>query len=63
VTSRNPVRVIRGAGLNNDYAPEYGYRYDGELPLFVFLFDCLKKNHVVLKNRIVHGGKILGYYG
>lgn len=30
ITSRKPVRVIRGANLNNDFAPEYGYRYDGK---------------------------------
>ena len=29
ITSRKPVRVIRGAKCNNEFAPEYGYRYDG----------------------------------
>lgn len=30
VKTRQPVRVIRGANLNNAYAPAYGYRYDGK---------------------------------
>jgi len=29
ITSRKPIRVIRGAKMNNEFAPEYGYRYDG----------------------------------
>ena len=38
VTSRKPVRVIRGYALNNEYAPPYGYRYDGILINFFFKF-------------------------
>ena len=39
VTSRKPVRVIRGYALNNEYAPPYGYRYDGILIIIIiFLF-------------------------
>lgn len=30
VTTRHPVRVIRGYKLDNEFAPEYGYRYDGK---------------------------------
>ncbi|KAK4006052.1 hypothetical protein OUZ56_011182 [Daphnia magna] len=29
ITTRKPVRVIRGSNLKNEFAPEYGYRYDG----------------------------------
>ena len=29
VTSRQPVRVIRGYKLPTEFAPEFGYRYDG----------------------------------
>lgn len=29
ITTRIPVRVIRGSNLKNEFAPEYGYRYDG----------------------------------
>ena len=29
IETRKPVRVIRGAKLKNEFAPEYGYRYDG----------------------------------
>lgn len=30
ITTRKPVRVIRGSNLKNEFAPEYGYRYDGD---------------------------------
>lgn len=39
ITTRKPVRVIRGAKLNNEFAPEYGYRYDGTLFLIPSLID------------------------
>lgn len=29
IETKNPVRVVRGYKLNNKYAPEAGYRYDG----------------------------------
>jgi len=29
VSSKEPVRVIRGYKLPTKFAPEYGYRYDG----------------------------------
>ena len=37
ITSRKPVRVIRGSNLKNEYAPEYGYRYDGNNLTFHFV--------------------------
>lgn len=30
VETRTPVRVIRGYKLKSPYAPEEGYRYDGQ---------------------------------
>jgi len=29
VETQNPVRVVRGYKLDSAYAPEWGYRYDG----------------------------------
>jgi hypothetical protein len=37
ITSRKPVRVIRGSNLKNEFAPEYGYRYDGNNWKFPFI--------------------------
>ena len=39
VENREPVRVIRGFKLRSPFAPEYGYRYDGNS--FTFLVNSL----------------------
>ena len=42
VESREPVRVLRGYKLQSAFAPEYGYRYDGNAP-----FDmCLNNDYL-----------------
>nr|CAH0107673.1 unnamed protein product [Daphnia galeata] len=43
ITSRKPVRVIRGSNLKNEYAPEYGYRYDGLYTVEKF-WQCIGKS-------------------
>ena len=40
VTSKEPVRVIRGYKLPTKFAPEYGYRYDGLYSVEKF-WDCI----------------------
>jgi len=43
ITSRKPVRVIRGAKCNNEFAPEYGYRYDGMYTVEKY-WSCIGKS-------------------
>merc|ERR1712071_168419 len=43
ITSRKPVRVIRGAKSNTEFAPEYGYRYDGLYTVEKY-WDCTGKS-------------------
>ena len=55
VTSRKPVRVIRGYKLDNEFAPDYGYRYDGKIRkncLYIVLCGCLFLNSLY---RALHG--------
>lgn len=40
VSTRQPVRVIRGYKLPTEYAPEFGYRYDGMYSVEKF-WDCI----------------------
>lgn len=62
VTSRKPVRVIRGYKLNNEFAPEYGYRYDGKSFLKV-PWPCGTLSNLYRHCRLVHGGKVLVLHG
>ena len=48
-----PVRVVRGARLQSQYAPPAGYRYDGLYQIAEYWRDTGKSGHTIWRFRFV----------
>lgn len=46
IESRKPVRVIRGSNLQNEFAPDFGYRYDGK---YIHRTERTKKETILIE--------------